>query len=95
MNIAQTPAVPYAHILEDMSRKEKIAVVTFLVDSLPGIEIVEKGDDAMSSDDEAFLARQLEKMNFSPRIERLFDKRREAAQAVDMKDERTRHLLGL
>jgi hypothetical protein len=96
VNIAKTPIAPYIGLLDSMSRNEKIAVAMFLVDSLPGVKLVETTEnEKMSSEDEAFLAQKLESMSFSPRVERLFEKRKEAAQMVDLDDERTRHILGL
>ena len=96
MNIAQTPMAPYLGLLSGMSRNEKIAVALYLVDSLPGVEIVETASEQkMSPEDEAFLASKLKDMTFSPRIEKLFEKRKEAASMVDMEDDRTRHILGL
>lgn len=56
-------------LLEGMERDEKIAVVMCLIDSIPGINIVESETEPISSDDEAFLEKKLEEMTFSPRIE--------------------------
>ncbi|MBQ8065082.1 MAG: hypothetical protein IJ200_05445 [Prevotella sp.] len=96
VNIAQTPIAPYLDLLRDMNRNEKIAVALYLVDSLPGIEIVDTTEaQTMSPEDEDFLAKKLEEMTFSPRIEQLFEKRKEAAKNIDLNDERTRHILGL
>ena len=96
VNIAQTPMAPYLGLLSSMNRNEKIAVALYLVESLQGVEIVETTDEQkMSQEDEAFLASKLESMTFSPRIEQLFEKRKEAANMVDLNDERTRHILGL
>lgn len=95
VNISKTPIAPYLKLLEGMGRDEKIAVVMYLIDSIPGIKIVESETESMSSDDEAFLAKKLEEMTFSPRIEELFEKRKEIAKTVDLNDERTRHILGL
>jgi len=79
-----------------MNRNEKIAVALYLVDSLPGIEIIDTSEtQTMSPEDEEFLAKKLEKMTFSPRIEQLFERRKEAAKSIDLNDERTRHILGL
>lgn len=96
LNIAKTPMAPYVGILDNMGRDEKMAVALFLVKSIPGVEIIEtKTDEPMSQEDEAFLADKLKGMSFSPRIERLFEKRKEIAEMVDLNDERTRHILGL
>ena len=96
MILANTPIAPYIGLLNNMGREEKIALVLFLVDSLPGVDVVETGKkDDTSKKDDAFLAEKLRGMTFSPRIERLFEKRREAARMVDLNDERTRHILGL
>lgn len=96
VNIANTPIAPYLNLLDGMNRNEKIAVASFLLDSLPGVRLVETTDDeAISEEDELFLARKLESMSFSPRIEQLFRKREKAARIVDLDDERTRHILGL
>lgn len=97
VNIANTPMAPYIGLLNNMGREEKIALVLFLVDSLPGVHVVEtevKEDESQKKDDE-FLAEKLSGMTFSPRIEKLFEKRREVARMVDLNDERTRHILGL
>lgn len=96
LNIANTPIAPYIGLLNNMGREEKIALVLFLVDSLPGIDVVETAEkeDELQKDD-AFLAEKLSRMTFSPRIERLFEKRKEAARMIDLNDERTRHILGL
>lgn len=96
--ILDTPIAPYLSLLESMSREDKQVLVTFLVDSLPGIKIIDTntdGDTEMSSEDEAFLQEKLNNMTFSPRIERLFEKRKEAAKKIDIEDERTRHILGI
>lgn len=96
VNIAKTPMAPYIGLLNSMSRNEKMAVAMFLVDSVPGVELVEtKTDESLSAEDEAFLASKLNGMTYSPRIERLFEKRKRAADVVDLEDERTRHILGL
>ena len=96
VNIANTPIAPYLGLLNDLKREEKIALVLFLVDSLPGVDVVETEANADTSQDEdAFLAEKLNGMTFSPRIEHLFEKRRKAASIVDLNDERTRHILGL
>ncbi len=96
VNIANTPIAPYIDLLNNMGREEKIALVLFLVDSLPGIDVVETAEkEDESQKDDAFLAEKLSHMTFSPRIERLFEKRKEAARMVDLNDERTRHILGL
>ena len=55
------------------------------------VEVVESA----SQDEDAFLKQKLNSMTYSPRIERLFEKRKEAARMVDLNDERTRHILGL
>lgn len=87
---------PYRGWLDKMNRNEKIAVALFLVDSLPDVEIVEKDKkQEMNAEDEAFLAKKLKDLTFSPRIERLFEKRKEVAQEIDLDDSRTRHILGL
>ena len=79
-----------------MNRSEKLAVVAYIVESIPGVKLVEAVDEVpISSDDEAFLNQKLQSMTFSPRIERLFEKRQEIAQHIDLEDERTRHILGL
>lgn len=96
--ILDTPIAPYLSLLESMSPEDKQVLVTFLVDSLPGIKIIDTntdGDTEMSSEDKAFLQEKLNEMTFSPRIERLFEKRREAAKTIDIEDERTRHILGI
>ena len=95
MNIADTPVAPYLNLLNGMNRNEKIALASFLLDSLSGVKIVETIDDDISAEDEEFLAQKIGEMSFSPRIERLFAKRKEAAKMVDLEDERTRHILGL
>ena len=96
INIANTPIAPYLDVLDTMNRNEKIALVLFLVDSLPGVEVVEKGDKGeLTPEDDEFLARKLSAMSFSPRVERLFEKRKAASEMVDLNDERTRHILGL
>ena len=97
VNIANTPMAPYIDLLNNMGREEKIALVLFLVDSLPGVHVVETEvkEDASQEKDDAFLAEKLNGMTFSPRIERLFERRREAARTVDLNDERTRYILGL
>ena len=96
VNITQTPIAPYLELLKGMSRNEKIAVALYLVSSIPGIEVVETTEmPDMSSEDETFLAQKLKEMTFSPRIEKLFEKRKETAQMIDLNDERTRHILGL
>ena len=92
VNLANTPIAPYIGLLNKMDREEKIALVLFLVDSLPGVDVVET---EVRDKDDTFLAEKLGSMTFSPRIEQLFKKRREAARMVDMNDERTRHILGL
>ena len=57
INISQTPLAPYLSLLSGMNRNEKIAVVLYLIDSLPGVEIVETtNEETMSPEDEAFLA---------------------------------------
>lgn len=95
-NITSTPMAPYQGLLKSMNRKEKMAVAMFLVDSLPGVETVESKEDVeMSREDEAFLSQKMDEKTYSPRIERLFEKRREAARLVELDDERTRHILGL
>ena len=87
---------PYIGVLNSMNDKEKIAVALFLVNSIPNVEIVRsKQKHPVSQEDEDFLAEKLAGMNFSPRIERLFQKRKEIASTIDTKDERTRHILGL
>lgn len=96
INIANTPMSPYQGLLNSMNRNEKIAVALFLVNSLSGIKIVETDEDQTNTDEEEdYLSRKLSNFTFSPRIEHLFEKRKEASQAVDLKDERTRHILGL
>lgn len=96
MNISKTPMAPYMGILNSMDNDEKMAVALFLVSSLPNVEIVQsKKEPTMSKEDEDFLAEKLEGMSFSPRIERLFKKRKEIAQTIDLNDERTRHILGV
>lgn len=96
VNIANTPMRPYLGLLNSMNRREKIAVALFLVDSLPGVDLVETGENQEdTATEEEFLASKLKDMTFSPRIERLFEKRKEASRAVDLEDERTRHILGL
>lgn len=93
VNIANTPIAPYLGLLNNLEREEKIALVLYLVDSLPGVDVVETEDTV--KDEDAFLAEKLKSMSFSPRIEQLFEKRRKAASMVDLNDERTRHILGL
>lgn len=96
VNISQTPIAPYLDVLKGMNRNEKIAVALYLVDSLPGIEIVETADEhTISNEEESFLKQKLESMTYSPRIERLFEKREKVASMIDLNDERTRHILGL
>ena len=96
VNLANTVAAPYLNILNSMEREEKIALVLYLVDSLPGVDVVDtEKEQKTSKDDDVFLAQKLKGMTFSPRIERLFKKRKEAAKMVDVNDERTRHILGL
>ena len=96
VNIANTPIAPYLGLLNNMEREEKIALLLYLVDSLPGVDVVEteENEDTLQNED-AFLAEKLKGMTFSPRIEQLFEKRRKAASMVDLNDERTRHILGL
>jgi len=96
VNIANTSIAPYLNLLNKMNRSEKLAVVAYIVESIPGVKLVEAVDEVpISSDDEAFLNQKLQSMTFSPRIERLFEKRQEIAQHIDLEDERTRHILGL
>lgn len=96
VNIENTPMFPYQNLLNSMNRNEKIAVALFLVNSLPGIEIVETDEkQAIDVDEDDYLSRKLSDFTFSPRIERLFEKRKEASQVIDLEDERTRHILGL
>ena len=95
VNVSNTPIAPYLGVLNGMNRKEKIAVALYLVDSIPGIELVESSNENISPADEEFLADKLKEMTYSPRIERLFDVRREAADKIDLNDERTSHILGL
>ena len=96
VNIANTPMRPYQGLLNSMNRSEKIAVALFLVNSLPGVELVDTGENLEDvAAEDAFLADKLKDMTFSPRIERLFEKRKEASRVVDLDDERTRRILGL
>lgn len=96
VNIADTPIAPYLGLLNEMGREEKMALVLYLVDSLPGVDVVKTEEDEASLEEEdAFLSEKLSSMTFSPRIEQLFEKRRKAASMVDLNDERTRHILGL
>ncbi|MCR5158843.1 MAG: hypothetical protein K6D37_06910 [Prevotella sp.] len=96
VNIADTPIAPYLGLLNEMGREEKMALVLYLVDSLPGVDVVKTEEDEASLEEEdAFLSEKLSGMTFSPRIEQLFEKRRKAASMVDLNDERTRHILGL
>jgi len=95
-NISKTPMAPYLGILNSMDNNEKMAVALFLVSSIPNVKIVqEKAEQPISQEDEEFLAEKLSAMSFSPRIERLFQKRMEIAKTIDTNDERTRHILGL
>ena len=58
LNITQTPIAPYINLLNGMSRNEKIAVVSYLVESIPNIEIVEnESKQSVSPEDEVFLPR--------------------------------------
>ena len=96
VNISKTPMAPYMGILNSMNNNEKMAVALFLVSSIPNVEIVQsKKEPTMSKEDEEFLAEKLADMSFSPRIEQLFEKRKEIAGTIDLNDERTRHILGL
>ena len=96
MEISQTPMAPYMSILNSMNNNEKMAVALFLISSIPDVEIIKaKRESTMTKDDEEFLTEKLAGMTFSPRIERLFEKRREIAHTIDLEDERTRHILGL
>lgn len=96
VSITQTPAAPYIDLLMGMNRNEKIAVASYLVKSLPGVEIVETDDNhSILPEDESYLAKKLENMSFSPRIEKLFERQREASESIDMNDGKTRHLLGI
>lgn len=96
VNIAATPMAPYMGLLDSMNRNEKIAVAMFLVKSLPGIEIVESNEsEAISKDDKEFLAEKLSEMTFSPRVRKLMELRKKAAEKIDLNDERTRYILGL
>ena len=40
VNIADTPVAPYLNLLNGMNRNEKIALASFLLDSLSGVKIV-------------------------------------------------------
>jgi pantoate kinase len=93
VNIAKTPIAPYLGLIDGMEREEKIAVAMYLVNSIPGIKLIETKDGNVNDDD--YLAEKLEQMTFSPRIERLFEKRKAVAENVDLNDERIRHILGL
>ena len=96
MNISKTPMAPYMGILNSMDNNEKMAVALFLVSSIPDVEIIKaKQELPMTQEDEEFLAEKLAGMSFSPRIERLFEKRKEIANTIDLNDERTRHILGI
>ena len=96
VNITNTPIAPYLNLLDKLNRSEKIAIAAYIVDSLPGIQLVETaGENTTSAEDEAFLAEKLKSMTFSPRIEQLFKKRQEIAEQIDLEDERTRRILGL
>jgi hypothetical protein len=97
VNISQTPIAPYIGVLNNMNRKEKMAVALFLVSSIPGVEIVETKEEKpqFTEEDERLLSSKLGDMTFSPRIERLFQKRKEIARSIDLNDERTKHILGL
>lgn len=96
LNISKTPMAPYVGILNSMDNREKMAVALFLVSSIPNVKIVQaKKQPTMTQEDEDFLAEKLAGMSFSPRIERLFQKRKEIASSVELDDERTRHILGL
>ena len=96
LNISKTPMAPYLGILSSMDNNEKMAVALFLVSSIPNVKIVhEKAEEPISLEDEDFLAEKLSAMSFSPRVERLFQKRREIAKTIDPNDELPRHILGL
>lgn len=96
MEISQTPMAPYMSILNSMNNNKKMAVALFLISSIPDVEIIKaKRESTMTKDDEEFLAEKLAGMTFSPRIERLFEKRKEIARTIDLTDERTRHILGV
>ena len=51
VNLANTPIAPYIGLLNGMRREEKMALMLFLIDSLPGVEVVESA----SQDEDAFL----------------------------------------
>ena len=96
INLATTPIAPYLGVVDNMKRSEKMALALYLVESLPGIEIVDKDEeDRFSPEEEAFLAKKLSEMKFSPRVERLFEERQKVAETIDLSDERTRHILGI
>ena len=86
---------PYMGILNSMDNDEKMAVALFGVSSIPDVKIIQaKQESSMTQEDDDFLAEKLAGMTFSPRIERLFKKRKEIARTIDLNDERTRHILG-
>ena len=74
----------YCHKLSD---DEKALIMAW--------QTMTENDELYGADLDEFLAEKLSGMTFSPRIEKLFEKRREVARMVDLNDERTRHILGL
>ena len=87
---------PYVGLMDGMKRDEKLAVATYLVSSMDDVRIVAlSGLMGQAEADDAYLKSKIKDMEFSPRIEELFEKRRQAAGAVDLDDERTRHMLGI
>ena len=90
--IQSTPMAPYVGLMEQMSDQDKVAVASFLVAKVPYAKVVEEKPDKTNAE---LIREKYKTLRLSPRVERLMKLREEAAENIDLSDERTKHILGL
>ena len=89
---------PYVGLIESMSQKEKLAVVSYIVATIPNFQIIEKDkkhykrEADFTDEDKAFLDRKMKNLEISPRIEQLCNGLR--LTESEEQDARTQYILG-
>ena len=106
--VKDTPMAPYMDIMQSMSQQQKLVVMAFLVDSMQGPNMEEEKPKRMlkpnpfkhyqavsefSDVERSQLMKRIRETAVSPETESLINGL--SLSAEEMKDERTRYILGL
>lgn len=83
---------PYIGLMENMSNQDKVAVAAYLLAMVPNVKLVEEPPTKTNAE---LIREKYKNLKHSPRVEKLMQMRADAAQFVDLEDERTKHILGI